>query len=345
MVNTRSGQVPVSGQSLPQPAAGVDIELPEQVQRATARGRPRSQSRPRDPSFRRLERDDGIPIGRSRPASSLNLSQLSLNELAISSSTFGAKRKCVNYDGKKPSLHVTAWINAFEIIFYDELDAEKKYIIVQYLDGDALTWYSNHIIPKIGKLNYSDIKSSFLDRFKHHEVRPIIAAQELQLTRAHTIQSYFEEKMRLLEETTLPDLDKVAILNRGMPYSYKPHLITSKIDTPNQWLGIALELESSFKTSKFANSSPFKPKTFAAAATAENKRPYQSRPQANDQRKPSNNKPTSPCRFCENRGEKKFHWHSDCHHNPKNKVPQQSQTQVKESANTADSAQSFHSGN
>ena len=204
-------------------------------------------------------------------------------------SGFSGKRKCTNFDGKNQDVHVNAWINVFEVIFYDKLDAEKKYIIVQYLDGDALTWYSNHIIPHLGKLTYEDIKSRFIIRFKHQEVRPIVAAHELQLTRAHTIQKYFEEKMRLLQETSLPDLDMVAILNRGMPYSYKPHLITAKIESPNQWLSVALELEASFKLNKFATPAPLKPKSYAASTSA-TYRPPQGRPQFNDQRRTQVNK-------------------------------------------------------
>ena len=309
MVETRSKQQPSTAQLNPQ-----------QPTQAPRRGRPRGRSLSlhRSPS-RRLERRDISPItlGWSRQPSSLNMSAIGHGQDELSKSTFTSKRKCVNFDGQNPKLHVHSWINAFEVIFYDKLDTEKKYIIVQYLDGDALTWYSNHIIPKLGKLSYADIKSSFINRFKHQEVRPIIAAQELQLTRAHTIQSYYEEKMRLLQETSLSEIDMVAILNRGMPYSYKPHLIASKIDTVSEWLSVALELEASFKTSKFSAPSSLKLKSFAAAAAYQND--GSNRSSSFEQKRPSNKKPSSPCRFCENRGEKKFHWHSDCHHNPKNK--------------------------
>ena len=161
--------------------------------------------------------------------------------------TSHGKRNIARFSGNDPTLHIDAWLRIFEIVMYDKPDDDKKYQVAQYIDGDALTWFANHLIPTIDQKSWTEVKTSLIQRFKTQEVRPLIAAQDRYLNRGENVQKYYDDKMRLLQQTNLHDTDMVSILNRGMPSFYKPHLICADIPSPAKWLATTLELEGAFK--------------------------------------------------------------------------------------------------
>lgn len=145
------------------------------------------------------------------------------------------------------------------------------------------------------------MKQLFINRFKTVTVRPLIAAAERYLKREETVTTYFNDKMRFLQQTGLQDLDQVAMLNKGMPRDFKPHLISSTIKSPSDWLMVALELESTLKKNKptpFQDNrfpKPIKPAIAAQASKADNK-----------------NKDPPQCRICQRMGIEIKHWHANC---------------------------------
>lgn len=211
------------------------------------------------------------------------------------------KRRVATYNGKDSSVHIDSWFNIFEIIMHDKTHDELKYQVCQYIDGDALTWFSQHIVPSLKTLSWTQIKESFTRRFKSQEIRPIIAAQERRLEKGETVQKYFDDKMRLLQQTALEDLDMVAVLNHGMPHYYRSLLICANIQSTFHWLTTTLELESNFKKQeKFRR--PFKPTSDSKALVANA-----------SVNKDAKAKKPSACRICIKKGiANQLHWHNEC---------------------------------
>lgn len=220
------------------------------------------------------------------------------------------------YTGKDPSVHIDAWLNIYDIVTYSKSDREKAYTLVQNIDGPALTWFSKHIIPIIDTTTWVQIKQRFLERFKHQEVRPVIAASEKFLKQDEAVEKYYTDKMVLLVETNLSDLDMVALLNKGMPPMYKGHLIASKIKTPLEWLSIALELESMFKNRRPFDPSPG-PRSQNQTSSWRNPghKPLVATATLSSEQKKNKAKPPGPCRICLRQNETKYHWHSECPRN------------------------------
>ena len=244
---------------------------------------------------------------------------VSTNDPAIitqgpSMNMFGPYHRIIaTYTGQNEAVHVDAWLNIYELVMSEKQDHEKKNLIVRFLDGDALTWFAHHVIMLLPSLEWKAVRELFIKRFKTVTVRPLIAASERYLKRDDTITTYFNDKMRFLQQTDLPDLDQVAILNKGMPWNYKPHLISSTIRSPSDWLMVALELESTFKKTKVLTPfelrnkdqrGPPKPAIAAQASRA-------------DQR--NSERPIPQCRICQKMGIEAKHWHANC----PNKRPRQ----------------------
>lgn len=233
------------------------------------------------------------------------------------------------YTGKDPSVHIDAWLNIYDIVTYGKTDREKAYTLVQNIDGQALTWFSKHVIPIIDTSSWAQIKQRFLERFKHQEVRPVIAASEKFLKPEEAVEKYYTDKMVLLVETNLSDLDMVALLNKGMPPMYKGHLIASKITTPLEWLSIALELESMFKNRRpFDPTSGPRPQHQAPSWRNPGPKPMVATATLPSGPKKNKTKPPGPCRICLKQNETKYHWHSECPRNTNIKKPSESGEQV-----------------
>lgn len=222
----------------------------------------------------------------------------------------GFQRVIATFTGQNESVHIDAWLNIFDLVMFEKQDTDKKKLVVRYLDGDALTWFANHVIPILPSLDWPAIKALFITRFQNVTVRPLIAASDLYLKPSETVTKYFNEKMRLLQRTTVPDLDQVAMLNKGMPAKYKAHLITSTILKPSDWLLVALELEATFK--KQEASANFRQRN-------DSPRPFTKTPMAATASKidfKKDFKTPPPCRFCKDKGIDVNHWHATCPNNP-----------------------------
>ena len=107
------------------------------------------------------------------------------------------------------------------------------------------------------------------------------------------------------------------MLTAGMPIVYKTSLMSARVRTPQDWLEIAMELETVFKYKKPpprgpdsqdaprpANRDP----VFAFNATAA--KTVDKRGQRDKKR------PSKPCRFCQEANVTAFHWHSECDRRP-----------------------------
>lgn len=255
-------------------------------------------------------RNDGHDEQQQVTQSNVALPASASSTTAIHPSAHFNHRVISTFTGQNEAVFIDAWLNVFELVMYEKSDSDKKNLVVRHLDGDALTWFAHHVIPIIPSLDWMAVRKLFIARFQNVTIRPLIAASDLYLKPTGTVTQYFNDKMRLLQRTTLTDLDQVALLTKGMPPKYKAHFIASTINKPSEWLLVALELESTFK--KFeAKANYFQrndPKgTHTRAPMAAQAAPA---PVKKDKRDPP------PCRFCKDKGIDVNHWHAVCPNNP-----------------------------
>ena len=103
------------------------------------------------------------------------------------------------YNGHQNVVRAENWVALFECATYNVVDEKSKiYQLMRHLSEDALNWFATDIAPKITHITWSETKSQFLARFGQPIVHPLVEAQKRILTRADTVQGYYNDKMRLI---------------------------------------------------------------------------------------------------------------------------------------------------
>ena len=141
-------------------------------------------------------------------------------------------------------------------------------------------------------------------RFNHfpHHFRTQLKCRRSSVNRSNNI---IEQRCVLLKQTHLTNKEQAQMLTSGLPASWRPLLTSCQVQTPNDWIGIELELEHDFKAAeskKFNKPQKpfFKKKSPVNMAVGTSQQ---------TQQKP---KPSYPCRFCKALNIEVWHWHSDC---------------------------------
>ena len=220
------------------------------------------------------------------------------------------------FNGKDPAIQVDSWIRLFEVAFADYNEKEMVQALIRHLDGEAITWFSDEITDKLHQLSWPDITDCMRQRFGDRMTRPIVAAQSRFMNRADTIKGYYDDKMRMLRRIPgLGPLDQVAMLTAGMPIIYKTSLMSARMTTPNDWLELALDLETVYKYKK--------PPPRGSDPATDGPRPANREPvfafnatSTKQVDKRGKKKPSKPCKFCLEANVTAFHWHSECDRRP-----------------------------
>ena len=237
--------------------------------------------------------------------------------------------KIAKYSGKDSAVRIEAWLNIFEVASHDRTGIERCYLLTEYLEGAAITWFAEEISPRLAArdptLDWSCVKLLMENRFNEKKIRPILAARSRFLGHNENIQTYYDEKMRDLRQTRLEDIDIAAMLTDGMPGAYKSGLISAQIATPQTWLKVALELECHLKNRKPSGQFQgphqrnnqqiphYREATHGSEFTA---RSFTARSDSKKMQKKRPEKPPRPCDFCSKRGDTQWHWHSECPSKP-----------------------------
>lgn len=226
------------------------------------------------------------------------------------------KNLMARFKGDGSKVKITAWLAVFNNTFADKDDATKIKLLGQYLEDEALTWYAEEIL-EAGLTTFQAAKETLISRFDKTHIRPIISAKDRMLdSENESLQDYYNDKMRLLRQTKLEDLDKVALLTEGLPSFYRTPMIAGGPTTPTTWLSLALQLEKSFKKNpRFIKK---KQDTEIPAIVHMVGGPNKQRQRPSNGSKSS--KPPAPCSICRKVGlNEEWHWHSDCPN--KDRVP------------------------
>lgn len=209
------------------------------------------------------------------------------------------RRRQANIDKFDPSSELPAklWLELFEMITDGLKDERRIPLLATYLTKDRLRWFAQFIAPTRKKLTWTSVRKQFMDKFARDDVKPLVAAKDRSLKSTEAIQTYFDDKIRLLELAEVPVSGIIDLLTDGLPDNYRSMLISRDPRTTSEWLRCAQLFEFTRRTEKKSVNMAQVPKS--------------SKPVIKD--RDSNVPPTSPCPRClEQSGIHAYHWLKFC---------------------------------
>ncbi|UYV64680.1 K02A2.6-like, partial [Cordylochernes scorpioides] len=156
----------------------------------------------------------------------------------------------------------------------------------------ALEWYADEIISNPSIKRWEVVKEKLIQRFGSYNANPIVSASHRRLKREESIENYFQDKIRLLNQTHLTKEEKIHLLTDGLPNDWKDLIVAAQPTDATKWFHIAASIEQN------RASIQFKPKNKIHLATKNN----------------DNRKNVCPfwCPICSKKGIKIKHWVTDC---------------------------------
>ncbi|UYV74788.1 hypothetical protein LAZ67_12000984, partial [Cordylochernes scorpioides] len=156
----------------------------------------------------------------------------------------------------------------------------------------ALEWYADEIISNPAIKKWEVVKEKLIQRFGSYNANPIVSASHRRLKREESIENYFQDKIRLLNQTHLTKEEKINLLTDGLPNDWKDLIVAAQPTDTTKWFHIAASIEQN------RASIQFKPKNKIHLATKNN----------------DNRKNVCPfwCPICSKKGIKIKHWVTDC---------------------------------
>ena len=216
---------------------------------------------------------------------------------------------CEPFTGSDALTRVEDWIVIFEITTRGWTDADRITAVCRHLSGEAMRWLVREIAPLIETMTWTQFKHKIQIRFGRPTRNHLEEAFERLQRPGETMESYFNEKRRLLTLAGQDNANQVALLSRVLHDVNIRNLIRVQLpETPEQRLKIALQIEQ-----PIANSSESKPNEGQTHAN-EDRREEQKFENRNKTRfqidfsKP----PTTPCPVCKAFRDNQLHWKKDC---------------------------------
>ena len=221
------------------------------------------------------------------------------------------------FSGTNTNIRCRTWLNLYEASTYNLTDQQRIAGLITSLDEDALEWFGTEIAQHISHYPWSRVRELMTQRFEERVVMPIVAAQDLKLAWGTTVQSYYNQKMRLLRQSSASEAEMAALLTRGMPNSYLTTLIGARLTNPQDWLSVALQIEASLaqqrkprqpdnRQSEFLRPQQTQPKVFTSSTSSAD----------SDKGKKKSKEPPGPCRHCTALGLTEMHWNKHCPNRP-----------------------------
>ncbi|UYV63592.1 K02A2.6-like, partial [Cordylochernes scorpioides] len=173
-----------------------------------------------------------------------------------------------------------------------EMEDENIKNLMYYLTDSALEWYADEIISNPAIKRWEVVKEKLIQRFGSYNANPIVSASHRRLKREESIENYFQDKIRLLNQTHLTKEEKINLLTDGLPNDWKDLIVAAQPTDATKWFHIAASIEQN------RASIQFKPKNKIHLATKNN----------------DNRKNVCPfwCPICSKKGIKIKHWVTDC---------------------------------
>ncbi|UYV71985.1 K02A2.6-like [Cordylochernes scorpioides] len=151
--------------------------------------------------------------------------------------------KLEKFSGDKGSIRPESWLKLYELETskLDEVDRINN--LIYYLSKDALEWVADEILSNASIKKWDTVKLKLIQRFGYKVESPIVAASKRRLKKEETVEDYFRDKIRLLNQTSLNNVEKLKMLTDGLPLDWKNYLVTAQPKDPSHWMQIAMEIE------------------------------------------------------------------------------------------------------
>ncbi|UYV69112.1 hypothetical protein LAZ67_6002474, partial [Cordylochernes scorpioides] len=196
------------------------------------------------------------------------------------------------FNGSKSAIRPESWIKLYDFENNSLKEDEKIKNLMYYLTDSALEWYADEIISNPAIKRWEVVKERLIQRFGSYNANPIVSASHRRLKREESIENYFQDKIRLLNQTYLTKEEKIHLLTDGLPNDWKDLIVAAQPTDATKWFHIAASIEQN------RASIQFKPKNKIHLATKNN----------------DNRKNVCPfwCPICSKKGIKIKHWVTDC---------------------------------
>ncbi|UYV85025.1 hypothetical protein LAZ67_X004328 [Cordylochernes scorpioides] len=196
------------------------------------------------------------------------------------------------FNGSKSAIRPESWIKLYDFENNSLKEDEKIKNLMYYLTDSALEWYADEIISNPAIKRWEVVKEKLIQRFGSYNANPIVSASHRRLKREESIENYFQDKIRLLNQTHLTKEEKIHLLTDGLPNDWKDLIVAAQPTDATKWFHIAASIEQN------RASIQFKPKNKIHLATKNN----------------DNRKNVCPfwCPICSKKGIKIKHWVTDC---------------------------------
>ena len=219
------------------------------------------------------------------------------------------RRPSIDKFDSESTMPATIWMVLFEQTTDGLTDQERTALLLTHISKDALRWYGQFVSPKRSSLSWPDVREMFLAKFARTDANPTVAAKNRTLQSRETVQSYFDDKTRLMELADQPLASMLALLTDGMPSSYRDMLVSREPQSLAEWVRVA----RNFETTR-----PKQDNRSVNVANVITTRERTNKPGDGFKRKYDDSPPTTPCPRCLAHGKTEFHWARTCSYPPRN---------------------------
>ena len=205
------------------------------------------------------------------------------------------------FEGSNSKVDPMSWITIYEHISSSIRPEVRVTSMPMYLTNEALHWYANEV-ARPGINSWSEVKAKFLARFGTAVVPPAVAAEQRIMSKQDTVQSYAQDKMRLLRLAETSNQSSLALLTAGSAPPFRSTLFSLNPQTFDEWLRVALTIENSLGYhNRFRSSNDVQ----VVETRNWNKAKFKNK---------RNRSPPPPyaCKRCKEKGIEVFHWHNQC---------------------------------
>jgi len=177
--------------------------------------------------------------------------QLSRNSLMSASSfsmnALGSGPTKIKMPKIDDNMAIEDWLTLYEARTEYLEDSERIKALSDHFDfkKNSLKWFIGAILNKRHSLSWVVCKRLILTQFGHNEVRPIISAIDRRYKVNEKLKKYFKEKMEFLNQTTLDEIDKIALLNHGLNEELQLKIKSKLVMNTNEWLAKMKEIDPS----------------------------------------------------------------------------------------------------
>ena len=218
--------------------------------------------------------------------------------------------KLSKFSGNSKDIRIQTWLKLFEVHTIAYSNAQRVQHLLYYLSDAALEWYGDDVADNITNPQYTwdFIKQKMVRRFGCSTAQPLIEAKDPSLQRDQTLEEYYRAKIRLLNQTSLSEHEKIQMLTAGLPHSWKVSLAPIPITTTDVWFESAQRVEALYSKPVFKKD--FKPRS---PNRSQHSFQLDSNPSTEATHYSATESPAPyPCRYCQQEGLNEYHWHRQC---------------------------------